>query len=232
MAEVLPEKRITELEETGELNMAHAIDGVGNFRFSAMRQRGTYAAVIRYITTDIPPLESLGVPAILGDLIMEKRGLLLMVGATGAGKSTTLAAMMDSRNEKVSGHILTIEDPVEFIFKNKKSVVNQREVGSDTATLQVALKNALRQAPDVILIGEIRDRETMQTAINLAGTGHHGVLIRMADKDTPERVVAAIAPEGAAAAFYYRTFIIEDLVPQAPEQESQSVVVGTHAGPI
>ena len=172
LAEVLPEKRITELEETGELNMAHAIDGVGNFRFSAMRQRGTYAAVIRYITTDIPPLESLGVPAILGDLIMEKRGLLLMVGATGAGKSTTLAAMMDSRNEKVSGHILTIEDPVEFIFKNKKSVVNQREVGTDTQSMQTALKNALRQAPDVILIGEIRDRETMSAAIAYAQSGH------------------------------------------------------------
>ena len=133
LAEVLPPTRIEELEETGELNMAHAIEGVGNFRFSAMRQRGTYAAVIRYITTDIPPLASLSVPLILGDLIMEKRGLLLMVGATGAGKSTTLASMMDYRNEKVSGHILTIEDPVEFLFKNKKSVVNQREVGSDTA---------------------------------------------------------------------------------------------------
>jgi twitching motility protein PilU len=172
LAEVLPAKRIEELEEHGELNMAHAIEGVGNFRISAMRQRGTYAAVIRYITTDIPALESLSVPMILGDLIMEKRGLLLMVGATGAGKSTTLASMMDFRNEKVSGHILTIEDPVEFLFKNKKSVVNQREVGSDTASMQTALKNALRQAPDVILVGEIRDRETMSAAIAYAQSGH------------------------------------------------------------
>ncbi|HYF44042.1 MAG TPA: PilT/PilU family type 4a pilus ATPase [Ramlibacter sp.] len=172
LAEVLPAKRLTELEETGELNMAHPIEGVGNFRFSAMRQRGTYAAVIRYITTDIPPLASLQVPLILGDLIMEKRGLMLMVGSTGAGKSTTLAAMMDYRNEKASGHILTIEDPVEFLFKNKKSVVNQREVGSDTQSMQVALKNALRQAPDVILIGEIRDRETMSAAIAYAQSGH------------------------------------------------------------
>ncbi|HSH90128.1 MAG TPA: PilT/PilU family type 4a pilus ATPase [Ramlibacter sp.] len=172
LAEVLPPRRIEELEETGELNMAHAIDGVGNFRVSAMRQRGTYAAVIRYITTDIPPLESLSVPLILGDLIMEKRGLLLMVGSTGAGKSTTLASMMDHRNEKVSGHILTIEDPVEFLFKNKKSVVNQREVGSDTQSMQTALKNALRQAPDVILVGEIRDRETMSAAIAYAQSGH------------------------------------------------------------
>ncbi|MEJ6023178.1 PilT/PilU family type 4a pilus ATPase [Ramlibacter sp. PS4R-6] len=172
LAEVLPAKRMEELEDTGELNMAHAIEGVGNFRFSAMRQRGTYAAVIRYITTDIPPLESLAVPMILGELIMEKRGLLLMVGSTGAGKSTTLAAMMDFRNERASGHILTIEDPVEFLFKNKKSVVNQREVGSDTQSMQTALKNALRQAPDVILVGEIRDRETMSAAIAYAQSGH------------------------------------------------------------
>jgi twitching motility protein PilU len=172
LAEVLSAARIEELEQTGELNMAHAIEGVGNFRVSAMRQRGTYAAVIRYITTEIPPLESLSVPMILGDLIMEKRGLLLMVGATGCGKSTTLASMMDHRNERVAGHILTIEDPVEFLFRNKKSVVNQREVGSDTESMETALKNALRQAPDVILIGEIRDRETMSAAISYAQSGH------------------------------------------------------------
>ena len=172
LAEVLPAERMKELEATGELNMAHAIEGVGNFRFSAMRQRGSYAAVIRYITTEIPPLASLSVPLILGELIMEKRGLLLMVGATGCGKSTTLASMMDHRNERVSGHILTIEDPVEFLFKNKKSVVNQREVGTDTVSMQIALKNALRQAPDVILIGEIRDRETMSAAIAYAQSGH------------------------------------------------------------
>ena len=172
LAEVLPANRLQELDESGELNMAHGIEGVGNFRFSAMRQRGTIAAVIRFIANEIPPLASLQVPMILGDLIMEKRGLLLMVGATGAGKSTTLAAMMDHRNERMSGHILTIEDPVEFVFKNKKCVVNQREVGSDTHSLQTALKNALRQAPDVILVGEIRDRETMTAAIAYAQSGH------------------------------------------------------------
>jgi twitching motility protein PilU len=172
LAEILPATRIEELEESGELNMAHALAGVGNFRISAMRQRGTYAVVIRYIPTEIPPLESLNVPAILSDLIMEKRGLLLMVGATGAGKSTTLSAMIDQRNGKVPGHILTVEDPVEFLFTNKKSIVNQREVGSDTTSMQIALKNALRQAPDVILIGEIRDRETMSAAIAYAQSGH------------------------------------------------------------
>jgi twitching motility protein PilU len=172
LAEVLPAPRMEELDATGELNMAHAIEGTGNFRFSAMRQRGSIAAVVRYIATEIPPLATLQVPMVLADLIMEKRGLLLMVGATGAGKSTTLAAMIDHRNENISGHILTIEDPVEFIFRNKKCVVNQREVGSDTQSLQTALKNALRQAPDVILIGEIRDRETMSAAIAYAQSGH------------------------------------------------------------
>ena len=172
LAEVLPPERIEELKELGELNMALPLAGVGNFRISGFRQRSTFAAVIRYIPSEIPALESLNVPAILSTLIMEKRGLLLMVGATGAGKSTTLAAMMDHRNATTLGHILTIEDPVEFLFTNKKSVVNQREVGSDTQSLQVALKNALRQAPDVILIGEIRDRETMSAAIAYAQSGH------------------------------------------------------------
>jgi twitching motility protein PilU len=172
LTEILAPHRIEELQETGELNMAHAIPDVGNFRISAMRQRGSYAVVIRYIQSTVPALETLNVPPILSDLIMEKRGLLLMVGATGAGKSTTLASMIDQRNSKVAGHILTVEDPVEFLFTNKKSIVNQREVGSDTNSMQIALKNALRQAPDVILIGEIRDRETMSAAIAYAQSGH------------------------------------------------------------
>lgn len=172
LAEVLPPERIAELEAVGELNIGFPLAGVGRFRVSAMRQRGSFAAVIRFIAVEVPPLSTLSVPMVLGDLIMEKRGLLLLVGATGAGKSTTLASMMDFRNEQVSGHILTIEDPIEFLFKNKKSVVNQREIGTDTQSLQVALKNALRQAPDVILIGEIRDRETMSAAIAYAQSGH------------------------------------------------------------
>ena len=172
LAEVLPPERIAELERDGELNIGFPLAGVGRFRVSAMRQRGSLAAVIRFIAVDVPSLATLSVPMVLGDLIMEKRGLLLMVGATGAGKSTTLASMMDYRNEQVSGHILTIEDPIEFLFKNKKSVVNQREIGTDTQSLHIALKNALRQAPDVILIGEIRDRETMSAAIAYAQSGH------------------------------------------------------------
>ena len=172
LSEVLPPERIQTLKEIGELNMALPLAGVGNFRISGFRQRGSYAVVIRFIPKEIPPLDTLNVPPILADLIMEKRGLLLMVGATGAGKSTTLAAMIDHRNAITPGHILTIEDPVEYLFTNKKSVVNQREVGSDTQSLQVALKNALRQAPDVIMVGEIRDRETMSAAIAYAQSGH------------------------------------------------------------
>jgi len=172
LAEILPAERMQELEACNELNMAMALPDVGRFRISAMRQRGSIAAVIRFIPVAVPALATLSVPPILADLIMEKRGLLLMVGATGAGKSTTLASMLDHRNEQSTGHILTIEDPLEFLFKNKHSVVNQREVGSDTQSTQIALKNALRQAPDVILIGEIRDRETMSAAIAYAQTGH------------------------------------------------------------
>ncbi|MEJ8853595.1 PilT/PilU family type 4a pilus ATPase [Variovorax robiniae] len=172
LAEVVHESRIAELERTGELNMAIAMDGLGNFRISAMRQRGSYAVVVRHIASTIPTFADLNLPDILKTLIMEKRGLILMVGATGAGKSTTLASMLDYRNEHASGHILTVEEPIEFTFTNKKSMVNQRDVGSDTQSLQIALKNALRQAPDVIQIGEIRDRETMTAAIAYAQSGH------------------------------------------------------------
>jgi twitching motility protein PilU len=172
LSEVVPAARIQELESTGELNMAVALEGAGNYRVSAMRQRGTYAVVVRHIAADIPSFADLNLPDILKTLIMEKRGLILMVGATGAGKTTTLASMLDYRNEHASGHILTVEEPIEFTYTNKKSVVNQRDVGSDTTSLQTALKNALRQAPDVIQIGEIRDRDTMTAAIAYAQSGH------------------------------------------------------------
>ena len=172
LSEVVPAARIQELESTGELNMAVHLEDAGNYRISAMRQRGTYAVVVRHIAPRIPSFEELNLPDILKTLVMERRGLILMVGATGAGKTTTLASMLDYRNEHASGHILTVEEPIEFTYTNKKSVVNQRDVGSDTTSLQTALKNALRQAPDVILIGEIRDRETMSAAIAYAQSGH------------------------------------------------------------
>jgi twitching motility protein PilU len=170
--EVLTEKQIKEYEETLELNTAFAMPGVGAFRISAMRQKNSPAVVVRYIPNEIPQFDTLALPEVLKEVIMEKRGLILMVGATGSGKSTSLAAMLDYRNELKSGHILTLEDPVEFIFRNKKSIVNQREVGTDTLDFKVALKNALRQAPDCILIGEIRDKDTMAAAIAYAQSGH------------------------------------------------------------
>ena len=172
LAELLTPTQLEELDDTGELNVAIGLAGVGSFRLSAFKQRGSIAAVLRCIPFAIPSLESLSVPPILNNLVLEKRGLILMVGATGAGKSTTLAAMLEQRNQQLAGHILTIEDPIEFLFSNKKSVVNQREVGRDTQSLQVGLKNALRQAPDCILIGEIRDRETMTAAISYSLSGH------------------------------------------------------------
>jgi len=170
--EVLNEHQVREFEEELELNTAYTMEGVGTFRISAFRQKGTPAVVVRYIPGNVPPLDTLGLPPVLKEVVMQKRGLILMVGATGSGKSTSLAAMIDFRNAERSGHILTLEDPVEFIFKNRKSVVNQREVGTDTKAFQVALRNALRQAPDVILIGEIRDRETMSMALQYAQSGH------------------------------------------------------------
>jgi twitching motility protein PilU len=172
IAEVLTPLQLEELDDTGELNVGVGIEKVGSFRLSAFKQRGSIAAVFRCIPFSIPTLESLNLPPILGELVLEKRGLVLMVGATGTGKSTTLASMIERRNQTMGGHILTIEDPIEFLFTNKKSVINQREVGRDTQSLQVALKNALRQAPDCILIGEIRDRETMTSAISYALSGH------------------------------------------------------------
>jgi twitching motility protein PilU len=170
--EVLNARQIKEYEDEMELNTAFALEGVGTFRISAFRQKGSPAVVVRYIPGSIPGIDTLGVPEVLKEVIMQKRGLILMVGATGSGKSTSLSAMLDYRNERKSGHILTLEDPVEFIFTNKKSIVNQREVGTDTKAFEIALKNALRQAPDCILIGEIRDKQTMAMSLAYAQSGH------------------------------------------------------------
>ncbi|KRB91491.1 PilT/PilU family type 4a pilus ATPase [Noviherbaspirillum sp. Root189] len=172
LAEVISTAQLQELETHNELNMGIPVSGLGSFRLSAFRQRGTISAVFRYIPGDIPRLSDLSVPPVLADIIMEKRGLILVVGATGSGKSTTIAAMLDHRNIQKTGHILTLEDPIEFLFTNKKSIVNQREIGTDAESLKVALKNALRQAPDCILIGEIRDKETMAAALAYAQSGH------------------------------------------------------------
>ena len=172
MEEILKPEQIAEFEREKELQTRVVARDVGVYRLSCFFQRSSPAIVARYIPVDIPKFDSLCLPPVLKEVIMEKRGLILMVGATGSGKSTTLTSMIDYRNENVSGHILTLEDPLEFLFKNKKSIVNQREIGTDTKAFQIALKNALRQAPDVIFIGEIRDKETMTQAIAYAQSGH------------------------------------------------------------
>jgi twitching motility protein PilU len=168
----MTEKQRKSYEVKHECDFAIAEEGVGRFRVNVFVQRGNVAMVLRYIPSSVPKFESLNLPPILQELILHKRGLLLMVGSTGSGKSTTLAAMVNHRNENQSGHILTIEDPIEFSHPNVQSIINQREVGQDTLSYANALKSSLREAPDVILIGEIRDRETMEAAIELAGTGH------------------------------------------------------------
>src|SRR5256885_11302322 len=163
--EVLTERQAREYEEEMELNTAVALEGIGAFRISAFRQKGSPAVVVRYIPGSIPPLDSLGLPEVLKEVIMQKRGLILMVGATGAGKSTSLAAVLDFRNERRSGHILTLEDPVEFIFVNKKSIVNQREVGTDTDAFASSLRNDLLQRPDSIMICSMPYNESPANAL-------------------------------------------------------------------
>ncbi|MDH5324077.1 MAG: PilT/PilU family type 4a pilus ATPase [Gammaproteobacteria bacterium] len=170
--ELMNDEQIAEFEESPEMNLAHSQTGVGRFRVNIFQQRNQTAMVIRNIKTEIPTAEQLQLPPILKKIIMQKRGLILFVGGTGSGKSTSLASLIDFRNANSTGHIITIEDPIEFIHHHKKSIVNQREVGVDTDSYEDALKNTLRQAPDVILIGEIRDRETMEHAISFAETGH------------------------------------------------------------
>ena len=170
--DVMNEEQRSQFEQKPEMNLALHEQGVGRFRVNIFKQRHHIAMVIRYIRTDIPSISTLGLPPILKDLINEKRGLILFVGATGSGKSTSLAALIDHRNQTTSGHIITIEDPIEFVHPHKRCIVNQREVGVDTDSYEDALKNTLRQAPDVILIGEIRSRETMEHALAFAETGH------------------------------------------------------------
>ena len=169
---IMDDDQRAQFEHVPEMNLAIAESGVGRFRVNIFKQRNSYALVIRNIKVDIPNADDLGLPSILKEKIMEKRGLILFVGGTGSGKSTSLAALIDHRNSNSSGHIITIEDPIEYVHPHKKSLVNQREVGVDTLSYEDALKNTLRQAPDVILIGEIRSQETMEHALAFAETGH------------------------------------------------------------
>ena len=170
--ELMTKEQAREFENTLEMNLSHLDRSVGNFRVNIFRQRGTISLVIRYVRSNVPPFDQLNLPAVMLDLVTAKRGLVLVAGATGSGKSTTLAAMIDHRNATRPGHILTIEDPIEYLFEHKQSIVNQREIGVDTTTYANALQNALREAPDLIMVGEVRDKETMQSALLHTLTGH------------------------------------------------------------
>jgi len=183
--ELMTEEQMEEFNRELEIDFALSEEGLGRFRVNVFNQRGNVVMVLRYITSILPTLDELGMPTQLKDLVMLKRGLILMVGATGAGKSTTLAAMINHRNEKTSSHIITIEDPIEFLHPSKQSIVNQREVGLDTRSYHRALKSAMRAAPDVIQIGEIRDTESMRAALDMAGTGHL-VLATVHSNNAPE----------------------------------------------
>ena len=170
--DLMTDEQWEQFQKTKEANLSMGIPRVGNFRINLFKQRNAIAIVVRFISSNIPDIDTLGTPPILKHIIMETRGLVLVVGATGSGKSTTIASMLDYRSAQRPGHILTIEDPIEFLFRHKKSIINQREVGVDTDDWHVALKNAMRQAPDCILIGEIRDRDAMVAALSYAQSGH------------------------------------------------------------
>jgi twitching motility protein PilU len=218
LALMTPEQR-EEFTRELELDFAISEPGLGRFRVNVFMQRGSPAVVLRYITAEMPRFETLGLPESVAELAQHKRGLVLVVGAAGSGKSTTLASMINLRNETASDHILTIEDPVEFLHANKRSIVNQREVGSDTKSFARALRGALRAAPDVILVGEIRDRESMEAAIHLAGTGHLVLATLHANNcaQTLDRIINMFPPEQHAQIFldlsqYLRGILAQRLV--------------------
>lgn len=172
LSERVSAQQFAELERTRELNIGLPVPSIGSFRLSAFQQRGSISAVFRFIPHHIPRIDDLMLPDSLKGLALEKRGLIMLVGAAGSGKSTTVASMIEHRNETTTGHVLTLEDPIEFLFRNKQSIINQREIGADALSLQEALRNAMRQAPDVIYIGEIRDLEAMQAAVAYSMSGH------------------------------------------------------------
>ena len=229
---IMNEKQQREFAETLELNMAMALPHVARFRVNVFQQRGSVGMVIRRIKAEVASLDELGLPPILKDIVMSKRGLVLMVGATVSGKSTSLAAMIDHRNSTEYGHIITIEDPIEFVHRHKKSIVTQREVGFDTHSFQNALKNTLRQAPDVILIGEVRDTETMEAAITFAETGHLclGTLHSNNANQAIERIMNFFPMERHAQIYMQlslnlRSIISQRLIPSVDDKRTAALEV-------
>ena len=227
---LMTQEQIEAFNEELEIDFAVSEPGLGRFRINVFYQRGNPAMVLRYITSDMPRLDDLGMPEILKDLVMHKRGLILMVGATGSGKSTTLAAMINYRNENSSDHIITIEDPIEFLHANKKSIINQREVGLDTKSYARALRSAMRAAPDMLLIGEIRDRETMESAIMLAGTGHLVLATLHANNaaETLDRIINMFQRDQHTQVFldlsqYLRAIVAQRLVPGKKKRRMAAV---------
>lgn len=217
--ELMTEEQLDTFSRELEIDFAISESGLGRFRVNVFHQRGNVSMVLRYITADLPTLEELGMPEQMKELVMLRRGLILMVGATGSGKSTTLAAMINHRNEKTSSHIITVEDPIEFLHPNKQSIINQREVGLDTKSYARALKSAMRAAPDVLQIGEVRDRESMQSAIDMAGTGHLvlGTLHSNNAPETLDRIINMFPQEQHAQIFmdlahYLRAILSQRLV--------------------
>ena len=225
---VMNEKQRREFGETMEMNLATALPSVARFRVNIFQQRGSVGMVIRRIKADVVSVDELALPLILKDIVMTKRGLVLVVGATGSGKSTTLAAMIDHRNAHEAGHIITIEDPIEFVHRHKQSIITQREVGFDTHSFQAALKNTLRQAPDVILIGEIRDTETMEAAIAFAETGHLclGTLHSNNANQAIERIMNFFPMERHAQIYLQLSLNLRSIISQRliPSMEGKRVV--------
>ena len=218
--EILTDEKLKNFEEHGEVDFSLSYNGIGRFRGNAFRQRGEASLVLRHINTEVPTTDSLGVPRVLEDLVMERNGLILVVGATGSGKSTTLAAMIDHRNTNAGGHILTLEDPIEFVHQHKKAIVAQREVGTDTKSFANGMRAAMRESPDVILMGEIRDLETMEFAQKFANTGHLALSTLHANNSitTMERIFGfypkdGIEQQAKRIAQNLRAIICQRLVP-------------------
>jgi len=223
--EILTDRQWQTYDLEHELNIGYGLRDVGSFRVNVFQQRGTPAVVVRFIPGVIPSLIDLNLPEGLSDLVLEKRGLILMVGATGSGKSTSLAAMIDHRNENKPGHILTLEDPIEFTFKNKRSIVNQRQIGTDTSSIEIALKNAMRQAPDCILIGEIRDTNAMSMALAYAQSGHLVLATMHANNSNHalNRIISFYSPENRRA-------LLSDMAATLKAVVSQRLVRSTDGG--